>query len=140
MKAVITDANNNVPNQELVDLVQNTLDPHQDGMGTGLVPIGHVFTAVGAVPKVVNVEMTIVFENGYGPSDIQQDVERIIDEYFSEINFENTTIRQAIILSRLVSLEPVKDVLELLLNGIDRNITLDEDEVAERGTVTINVG
>ena len=67
-------------------------------------------------------------------------MERIIDEYFSEINFENTTVRQAILLSRIVNLEPVKDVLELLLNGVDGNITLAEDEVAQRGTVTINAG
>jgi len=138
VRAIITDANNNVPSQELVDLVQNTLDPYQDAMGTGLVPIGHVFTAVGAVPKVVNIEMTIVFEEGYGPSDIQEDVERIIDEYFSEINFVNTTVRQAILLSRIVNLEPVKDVLELLLNGVDGNITLAEDEIAQRGVVTIH--
>lgn len=138
VRAIITDANNNVPSPELVDLVQNTLDPYQDAMGTGLVPIGHVFTAVGAVPKVVNVAMTVVFEEGYGPSDIQEDVERIIDEYFSEINFESTTIRQAILLSRIVNLAPVKDVLELLLNDVDGNITLAEDEVAQRGAVTIN--
>ena len=43
VRAIITDANNNVPSQELVYLVQNTLDPYQDAMGTGLVPIGHVF-------------------------------------------------------------------------------------------------
>lgn len=140
VRAIITDANNNVPSQELIDLVQNTLDPYQDAMGTCLVPIGHVFTAVGAVPKVINIEMTIVFEEGYGVADVQEDVERIIDEYFSEINFVNTTIRQAILLSRIVNLEPVKDVLELLLNDVDGNITLAEDEVAQRGTVTINAG
>src|SRR5690606_24645987 len=111
-----------------------------DGMGTGLVPIGHVITAVGATPKVGNVAMTVVFEEGYGPEDIQQDAERIIDNYFSEIKFVNSTIRQAILLSRLVSLEPVKDILSLPLNGVDGNITLEDEEVAQRGAVTINAG
>ena len=140
VRAIITDANNQVPSQELVDLVQETLDPRQDGMGTGLVPIGHVFTAMGAVPKVVNIAMTVVFEEGYGPEDIQQDAERIIDNYFSEINFVNSTIRQAVLLSRLISLEPVKDILSLTLNGVDGNITLEDEEVAQRGAVTINAG
>lgn len=140
VRAIITDANNNVPSQELVDLVQNTLDPYQDAMGTGLVPIGHVFTAVGAVPRVVNVEMTVVFEEGYGPADIQQDVERIIDDYFSEINFISTTVRQAVLLGRLIDLNPVKDILSLTLNDVDGNITLDEEEVAQRGDVIIHAG
>ncbi|ABN53694.1 MAG TPA: baseplate J protein [Hungateiclostridium thermocellum] len=143
VRAIITDANNQVPSQELIDLVQNTLDPYQDGMGTGLVPIGHVFTAMGAIPKVVNVTMTVVFEEGYGPADIQQDAERIITEYFSEINFEDqkfvpTTVRHAVLLSRLINIPMVRDILVLTLNGIDGNITLAPDEVASLGTVTIN--
>lgn len=143
VRAIITDANNNVPSQELVDLVQNTLDPHQDGMGTGLVPIGHVFTAMGAVPKVVNITITVILEEGYGPADIQKDAERIITRYFSEINFEDpnfvpTTIRHAIILSRLIGIPAVKDILSLTLNEVDGNITLEPDEVASLGTVTIN--
>jgi len=143
VRAIITDANNNVPSQELVDLVQNTLDPHQDGMGTGLVPIGHVFTAMGAVPKVVNITITVILEEGYGPADIQQDAERIITRYFSEINFEDqkfvpTTVRHAIILSRLIGIPAVKDILSLTLNGVDGNITLAADEVASLGAVTIN--
>src|SRR5690606_35696408 len=143
VRAIITDANNMPPSPELVQLVQNTLDPDQDAAGTGLVPIGHVFTAMGAVPKVVNVAMTVVFEEGYGPADIQQDVERIITEYFSEINFEGqefvpTTVRHAVLLSRLINIPVVRDILMLTLNGIDGNITLAPDEVASLGTVTIN--
>ena len=144
VRAIITDANNNVPSQELVDLVQNTLDPHQDGIGTGLVPIGHVFTAFGATPKTVNVTMTVLLEEGYGPSDIEQEVEDIINGYFSEINFEEpdfvqTTIRQSVILSRLIGIAAVRDILSLTLNGVDGNIVLEPDEVAQLGTVTINV-
>lgn len=144
VRAIITDANNNVPSQELVDLVQNTLDPEQDAMGTGLVPIGHVFTAVGAMPQTVNVVMTVVLEEGYGPSDIEQEVEDIINGYFSEINFEEpdfvqTTIRQSVILSRLIGIAAVRDILSLTLNGVDGNIVLEPDEVAQLGTVTINV-
>src|SRR5690606_13800687 len=144
VRAVITDADNMVPSPELVALVQNTLDPEQDGMGTGLVPIGHVFTAVGATPQTVNVVMTVVLEEGYGPSDIEQEVEDIINGYFSEINFEEpdfvqTTIRQSVILSRLIGIAVVRDILSLTLNGVDGNIVLEPDEVAQLGTVTINV-
>lgn len=144
VRAVITDADNMVPSPELVALVQNTLDPEQDGMGTGLVPIGHVFTAVGATPQTVNVTMTVVLEEGYGPSDIEQEVEDIINGYFSEINFEEpdfvqTTIRQSVILSRLIGIAAVQDILSLTLNGVDGNIILEPDEVAQLGTVTINV-
>lgn len=139
VRAIITDANNQVPSQELVDTVQNTLDPYQDGKGTGLVPIGHVFTAVGATPKIVNVTVTVEFNTGYVPQDIQAKVESIIDDYFGEINFLETTIRKAVLVSRIIGLPEVKDVTQLLLNGIDGNIELTEEEVAQRGTVTINV-
>lgn len=140
VRAIITDANNQVPNQELVELVQNTLDPYQDGMGTGLVPIGHVFTAVGAEPKVINIEMSVIFEEGYGPADIQREIEKVIEDYFSEINFEQSTVRQAVLLSRLVNLGPIRDITSLLLNGVDGNISLADEEVAKRGTVIIHVG
>ena len=144
VRAVITDADNMPPSPELVELVQNTLDPYQDGNGTGLVPIGHIFTAVGATPVTVNVVMTVLLEDGYGPSDIEQEVEQIINWYFSEINFEDpdfvqTTIRQSVILSRLIGIAVVRDILSLTLNGVDGNIVMEPDEVAQLGTVTINV-
>lgn len=137
VRALITDANNQVPSQELIDLVQNTLDPYQDGMGYGLVPVGHIFTAAGAIPKTINISMKVVFEEGYSVSDIQDDVNRIIDDYFSEINFVHLTIRQAVLLSRLIALEPIKDITELKLNDIDGNIEMGEEEIAVRGVVTI---
>jgi uncharacterized phage protein gp47/JayE len=88
--------------------------------------------------------MTVVLEEGYGPSDIEQEVEDIINGYFSEINFEEpdfvqTTIRQSVILSRLIGIAAVRDILSLTLNGVDGNIVLEPDEVAQLGTVTINV-
>lgn len=137
VKATITDASNSVPNAALVTLVQDTLDPLQDGKGTGLVPIGHIFTAAAAASKVVNVNVTVVFKDGYGPPDIQAAVEALIDTYFSEINFVELTVRQAILLSRIIGLQPVQDVLSLTLNGLDGNITLLNEEIAVRGAVTI---
>jgi len=138
VKAVVTDAGNNVPSPELVALVQNTIDPHQDGVGgAGLAPIGHVFTAASATPKVVNVEMEVVFREGYGAEDIRQEAEEQIDAYFSEINFVDTTVRHAVLMSRLIGLAPVQDILSLTLNGTDGNLTLAEEEIAVRGTVSI---
>jgi len=139
VKATILDVNNQVPSQELIDLVQNTLDPYQDGKGNGLVPIGHVFTAVGGIAKVVNINLEVVFNDGYGPVDIQEEVEQIINQYFSEINFLESTIRHAIIISRVVTAlkQQVKDVLNLELNGVGGNLILGEEEVATLGTVNI---
>jgi uncharacterized phage protein gp47/JayE len=141
VRAILTDANNQVPSSELVALVQNTLDPYQDGTGFGLVPIGHIFTAAAAIGRAVNVGISVVFKEGYGPADIQADVEALIDSYFSEINFLDpqnaTVVRHAILLSRLVGLSPVQDILSLTLNGGDGNLTLADEEVAVRGTVNI---
>ena len=144
VRAVLTDASNGIPSQELIDLVQNTLDPYQDGKGNGLVPVGHVFTAMAAVPHVVNVEMTIEIAEGYGVEDIQGKVEQTIRNYFSEINFQDpdfvqTTIRHTILLSRLVGIEKINDILSLKLNDVEGNLTLAGDEIAQLGTVTIHV-
>lgn len=137
VKAVITDAGNGLPNQVLVDTVQNTLDPDQDGQGAGLVPIGHVFTASAATGKVIAVSVTIAFKDGYGPPDIQADVEQLLDTYFSEINFVDSSVRQAVISSRIIGLTPVEDVTAITLNGVDGNVALLAEEIAVRGVVNI---
>lgn len=142
VKAIITDANNSVPSGELVEIVQTTIDPYQDGEGRGLAPIGHIFTAEGAMEKIINLDVEAEFNEGFGPDDVKGEIEDIMNDYFSMINFateEPTVLRNIIVASMIVELNQIKDIVSLSINGSTANIVLDDEEIAVLGTVTVYV-
>lgn len=148
VKAIITDINNGVPSSELVESVQMAIDPFQDGKGNGLAPIGHVFTAAGAVSRIIDFEFSIEFKQGFGSADVETEINAIVDEYLKDINLSSpdeivddkpTVVRRIVIKGRVVALDQIEDIEECLINGLAENLTLEDDEIAVRGAVVINV-
>lgn len=141
VKLTITDAEFHVPTQELVNVVQTTLDPTQNhGDGVGLAPIGHVVTVVPAASTAINVTATFTFESGVSFDDIKEAAKAALDNYIGGLNAawedEGTiVVRIAQVESRLVSLAGVVDITNVRINGAASNYTLPADTLAERGTI-----
>jgi uncharacterized phage protein gp47/JayE len=139
VKAVITDANNAVPDEQLISDVQNIIDPTQDHGGLGLAPIGHVVTIAGALQTLINIVTTLEYDTGYNWSNVGTDVLAIVDQYYQELCAQWETLDYIIVRisqleSRILTVTGVADISDTTLNGNAANLELNADNLPKRGT------
>ena len=92
------------------------------------------------VVTTVDVTARITYQNGYYFDRIQSALEQTIEDYFNELNEswgneKNLVVRISRIESRILDLEGVLDVSDTELNGLQRNIEIDADNIVVRGQV-----
>lgn len=145
VKVVVMAANNSVPSEGLLDIIQTKLDPTQNaGEGLGLAPIGHVVHVTGVVPVPITVSSTITLFPGYAWDDVKESINSAVKDYFSELsaewgkgsdigiaNSQNLVVRISQIESRILShcKSFVADIADTKLNGLQKNVTLDGDSI-----------
>lgn len=132
------------PSQQLVDDVQEIIDPPPQGKGLGQAPIGHDVTITGVQPVAINVETTVTLEDGVTPGQVQEPIEQAIESYLLGLrqtwaNEDQIIVRVALIEAAILGVSGVIDVADTELNGLASNITLDQEEIPQLGAVTINV-
>lgn len=144
VKLTIIDSEFNVPSDELIGVVQNTIDPvGHSGEGVGLAPIGHVVTVVGTDAKTINVVTNITYHTGWNWDSAKSYVLNAIDEYFHELaetwdESENLVVRISQMEARILTCEGIVDISGTTLNGVASNVSLGADEIPVRGTVNGN--
>lgn len=143
VRLCILDSEYNKPTQELIDLVQTTIDPEQNqGEGVGLAPVGHIVTITGVEETTVNVELNITFQNGGTWENTKTRIEEVINNYLLELNKtwednSNLIVRILFIESRLIEEIPeILDLTETKINGLEKNLTLGADNIAVLGVVS----
>lgn len=144
VKLTITDGVFGVPSDDLIEAVQNEIDPvgHQ-GEGIGIAPIGHVVTVVGVQPETVNIVTNITYQQGWDWESSKIYIQDAIDQYFHELSKawdenENLIVRISQLESRILTCEGVLDISGTTLNGSDANLSLAADAIPIRGTVNGN--
>lgn len=144
VKLTIIDSSFDVPSEELVELVQNEIDPvGHSGKGVGLAPIGHTVTVVGVQGKTVDIVTNITYQTGWNWDSTKSYVLNAIDQYFKELGQmwdeqENLIVRISQMESKILACEGVLDVQGTTLNGSASNLSLAVDEIPVRGTVNGN--
>lgn len=144
VKLTIINGSFGVPSEELIELVQNTIDPvGHSGEGLGLAPIGHVVTVVGVKGKTVNIATNITYQTGWNWNSAKSYILNAIDQYFNELGQvwdenENLIVRISQLEARILASEGVLDVEGTTLNGSASNLSLAVDEIPVRGTVNGN--
>lgn len=141
VKCIIQNSEWGVPTTELVNSVQNIIDPSPQADGAGLAPIGHTVTIEGATADVIDILSTITLENDVVWEDIQAAVRNAIDKHFAELNKaweanSNIIVRISQLEASLLSVAGIIDVMDTKLNGSAQNYTVASNKVAVRGTVT----
>ena len=113
--------------QDVIDKVQNLLDPNKDGSGGGLSPIGATVAVVSVTSKVVNVKITgLILEEEYSLELTKDNILKSISSYFD--NYKGNVIRVREIESILIDTIGVLDFEDVMLNGERKNITINDDE------------
>ena len=144
VKLTIIDSEYTVPSSELIELVQNEIDPvGHSGEGMGLAPIGHVVTVVGVQGKTVDIVTNITYQTGWNWDSAKSYILNAIDLFFKELGQvwdenENLIVRISQLESKILACEGVIDIQGTTLNGSTSNLSLAVDEIPVRGTVNGN--
>ena len=145
VKLIITNTQGGVPTSSLVNDVQEAVDPNHDQQGLGIAPIGHIVTVEGAVAKKITVSATFTLESGVNPTDIQDSVNNIVDNYFKSLSSnwdkeDNLIARISQLETRLLGVAGVLDITNTKMNNSSSNLSLQSNEIPVRqGDVVINV-
>lgn len=140
VKLVIINSNFKVPSTDLVNLVQEEIDPNMKGEGLGLAPIGHQVTVEGVTSTTINISAEITYKSGYTWDNIKTIAEEVVDDYLNELNIswedeENLIVRISQIETRLLSIDGVLDIANTMINNAKSNLTIDSNSIVLRGEV-----
>ena len=144
VKVIIIDSLYGEPGAELVEKVQNELDPQDSsGLGVGLAPIGHFCTVVGAQAVPINISTKITFIDDWDWAEIKSNAEAVIDDYFKLLtstwgNTESLMVRLSQIETRLLDIYGVIDIADTTINGAPANIILSAEQIPVRGDINVN--
>lgn len=124
-----------VASDTLIKTVQQTIDPDEyAGEGYGAAPIGHIVKVESAETKTVTVKTNIVFDVGYGWSNLQSSINDVISNYLLELRkswADNPylVVRISQIETRLLGINGIMDIRNTKINGVFDNLTLGKYEV-----------
>lgn len=140
VRLAVISSEHTAPSAELVEAVQDAIDPTRDGRGIGIAPIGHTVTVEGVSPVTVNVSAAITYEDGWDYAACAEHIERAVEDYFAELRAEwadsdRLTVRISRIETRLLGCPGVVDIADTALNGVAANLTLGADEIPIRGDI-----
>lgn len=145
VKLIITNSQGGVPTSSLVNNVQEAVDPNRDQQGLGIAPIGHIVTVEGATAKKISISATFTLESGVNPTDIQDSVNNVVDNYFKSLSVnwdkeDNLIARISQLETRLLGVAGVLDITNTKMNNSSSNLSLQSNEIPVRqGDVVINV-
>lgn len=141
VKLIIIDSTFGVPSAELIAEVKNIMDPTEfTGQGYGLAPIGHQVTVVGVSGVTINIACEITYQSGWSWESAGTYITAAIDEYIHSLcvdwsDSDALIVRPSRIESAILGATGVVDVNNVTINGSNRNITLESNEIPVRGVI-----
>lgn len=152
VKVIISDAELGEPSSELVQKVQEILDPvEQRGKGVGVAPIGHLVTVSPVKRKGINISCKITISREGEFEKIKTEIQNSLETYFKECRekwasydryeksiYVQTTIRIAKIISIVLNVMNVVDFTEIKFADLEDKIyTLNENEIPYLGELSV---
>ncbi len=142
VKVVIINSDYEKTSTELIETVQNDIDPvGHSGEGYGFAPIGHVVTVDSVSETLINIVSTITYKEGYSFDAIKSYIEAAIDDYLLELckawaNESSLVVRISQIEYRLLNVTGIVDITGTTINDEAVNLVLGADYIPVRGTVS----
>lgn len=95
VKVIIIDSNKQPASTELVEQVQEYIDPNITGLGEGQAPIGAFCTVISAIGKAIDITFTVTRDTNYTVEQIKANVGNNIIEYLKSIAFKEDIVSYA---------------------------------------------
>lgn len=157
IRIVFVDSEYGIPSEELIQTVQDTIDPSTDvnnwgkeyglpeledysGMGYGTAPIDHTVLCEAPEAIVIDVTTKLTLKSGYTYDDIAAAVEEKIEKYLLTLRSNwkvtsNPVVRRSYIEAALIEVNGVEDITDTLVNG-ELKVSLNFDQIPILGTIT----
>lgn len=132
------------PSEELVNLVQEILDPvDYHGQGLGVAPIGHNVSVEGVKNVFIKIETSVSYLNGWDYDKTKDNINNAIEDYLNGLckvweGELRITVRVSQIEARLLNIQGIVDIQGTKINDLLENLVLDKDEIPVRGDVIVN--
>lgn len=145
----LLDNDKRAANAEIVEAVQEYIDPTMDGQGEGTAPAGPVITVQPAQEVRINISAKLTLASNANLEDVKQQIEQGAREYFKRISFgspatQDSLVRYTRISAVLIDIPMITDYKELQVfkatdpgGEADTNIEIFEGQVAVLGTVNV---
>ena len=135
----IINSNFEKPSNELIELVQEEIDPTKDGSGQGIAPIGHIVTVQGAEEVIVNVTTEITYDSNHSYTSLKTQIKEVIENYFDELrktwgDSDYLIVRSSQIDARLLDIVGIVDIQNTHVNGV-KNLSVSEYQIPKLGSV-----
>lgn len=130
VRVAILDVTGSLAPQQLIDEVFNHIDTQA--------PFGANFSVVTGTQKTIDVEATFILKSGYTWEEVEPLLIERLNSYFKSIAFEESInyFSYAQTGREILSVEGIDDYSDLLINGLNTNIPMEDLEVGVIGTVT----
>ncbi|WP_313757079.1 baseplate J/gp47 family protein [Tissierella sp.] len=138
VKVIIIDSNKQPAGKELIDKVQEYIDPQITGLGEGQAPIGAFCTVVSAISKDINISVVVTRDENYSLEQIKLKVEENIRDYLKSIAFKEDIVSYAKIGAIILNCDGVLDYTNLKINNNTSNINVKDEEIASLNEVVIS--
>ncbi|MCI1930262.1 MAG: baseplate J/gp47 family protein [Clostridia bacterium] len=128
-----------IPDDDIINEVQELIDPKPKGSGYGKAPIGHDVYVEAAKGKTINVSASLTISDGYDKDTVFQNAIESIKDYFLQLAKEwgqsdSLTVRISRIEMKILDTDGVIDVENVSINSAKENIVLDSDCIPILGT------
>lgn len=124
----VVDPQFNPITEEFVQKLKEIIDPEEyTGQGVGTAPIGHVVTVTTPVKKMVDISFTVYIDEKSSVLSVSELARQKIEEYFESVRMgykqdATLSIFRARISERILAVDGVLNVTDILLNGDDDDI------------------
>lgn len=140
----LIDTDKRAASQDIVDAVQQYIDPSQDGQGEGVAPAGPVITVLPAAEVAIDISVKVqrTQELPSTMDEIRKLIEDGVRTYLQQIAFnrKDPLVRYTRIAAVLLDIPIIVDYSDLTINGHteQQNIEIGSGQVAVLGTVSVS--
>lgn len=135
---VLVDSTGQPAPEDLVEQVQDYIDPGSTGRGEGQAPIGAQCFVEAATEKPITVSASVSKLNTAEEETVTAGIKAAVAAYLAEIVFAQDYVSFARITDRVLDVEGVLDLENLQVNGGTANVAVGERECAVLGEVTLS--
>ena len=142
VRLTILDSTFSPPSAELVEQVQQAVDPKGEaGEGEGFAPIGHVVLVEGVTGREVEISASFVYEDSWDWEACRPYLEQAARDYLLSLRKawadspKGLTVRISALESAFLACPGILDVTGTTLCGEAANLELTEDEVPVEGAL-----
>lgn len=128
-KGIITTVENKPANPELVNKVQEYMDPGKKGLGEGKAPIGCVFTVESAQTFNITVRAQVKKLSSVTEEQIKLNFKKELEEFLNSQVFKITSLSINRIGAMLLNIEGVEDYTTITLNGSSQSLTIPANQI-----------